>query len=50
MIIRVMFDLPTTSSKFSYQKFSLVTADSDDKHKKEIKALNDKLDMILLSQ
>jgi len=24
-------------------------ADSDDKHKKEIKALNDKLDMILLS-
>ena len=45
-----MFDLPTTPSKFSYQKFSLVTADSDDKHKKEIKALNDKLDMILLSQ
>jgi len=26
------------------------TADSDDKHKKEIKALNDKLDRILLSQ
>ena len=26
------------------------TTDSDDKHRKEIKALNDKLDMILLSQ
>ena len=26
------------------------TADSDDKHRKEIKALNDKLDMILFSQ
>ena len=26
------------------------TADSDDKHRKDIKALNDKLDMILLSQ
>jgi len=25
------------------------TADSDDKHRKEIKALNDKLDRILLS-
>jgi len=27
-----------------------ITADSDGKHKKEIKALNDKLDKILLSQ
>ena len=26
------------------------TSDSDDKHRKEIKALNDKLDRILLSQ
>ena len=26
------------------------TVDSDDKHKKEIKALNDKLDKIILSQ
>ena len=33
-----------------YDRTIRSTADSDDKHKKEIKALNDKLERILLSQ